>query len=165
MASRWQDPRAARGGNTVGRPTVQSLNRHRSGKSRTGKVIAGLRVEVTPAIAPMVAKRASNHGDQPWNGCSASAWMGSSTCKNGRNYKSYVECRKPKFLRLETHWKSGGIAQQPARRGQALPGRSSPGRRAQAITDAVVHTGADTMPRKLTSDGQPSRSGRAIVRR
>src|SRR6185295_13326323 len=65
--------------------------------------------------------------------------------------------------RLET---MGGLVvlQQPARRRQAFRGEAS-GRRFQAIRTSLVHTGADTEPRTLTSDSQPGRSGRAIVRR
>jgi hypothetical protein len=32
------------------------------------------------------------HGNQPWNGCSTTGDLISTTCRNGRNYKTYVEC-------------------------------------------------------------------------
>jgi hypothetical protein len=56
------------------------------------------------------------------------------------------------------------VLQQPARRRQAFR-REASDRRSQAIRTSLVHTGADIEPRNLTSDRQPSRSGRAIVRR
>jgi hypothetical protein len=36
------------------------------------------------------------YGNQPWNGCSASTgdFTLSTTCRNGRNYKTYQECRE-----------------------------------------------------------------------
>jgi hypothetical protein len=36
------------------------------------------------------------YGNQPWNGCSTSAgdFTLSTTCRNGRNYKTYQECRE-----------------------------------------------------------------------
>jgi hypothetical protein len=36
------------------------------------------------------------YGDQPWNGCSTSSgdFTLSTTCRNGRNYKTYQECRE-----------------------------------------------------------------------
>jgi hypothetical protein len=32
------------------------------------------------------------HRNQPWNGCSTTGDLISTTCRNGRNYKTYVEC-------------------------------------------------------------------------
>jgi hypothetical protein len=32
------------------------------------------------------------HGNQPWNGCSTTGDVLSTTCRNGRNYKTYFEC-------------------------------------------------------------------------
>jgi hypothetical protein len=36
------------------------------------------------------------YGNQPWNGCSVSSgdFTLSTTCRNGRNYKTYQECRE-----------------------------------------------------------------------
>jgi hypothetical protein len=36
------------------------------------------------------------YGNQPWNGCSTSSgdFTLSTTCRNGRNYKTYQECRE-----------------------------------------------------------------------
>ena len=36
------------------------------------------------------------YGNQPWNGCSVSSgdFTLSTTCRNGRNYKTYEECRE-----------------------------------------------------------------------
>jgi hypothetical protein len=52
---------------------------------------------------------------RPWVGCSASGWpMGSATCKNGRNYKSYVECTEAgHFLAwkpMEVWWYCSSLA-------------------------------------------------------
>ena len=33
------------------------------------------------------------HGNQPWNGCSTTGDIFSTTCRNVRNYKTYYECR------------------------------------------------------------------------
>lgn len=54
-------------------------------------------------------------GNQPWVGCSASGWPAySSTCKNGRNFKSYVECTETShFLAwrpMEYHWYCTSLA-------------------------------------------------------
>jgi hypothetical protein len=32
------------------------------------------------------------YGNQPWNGCSTTGDVHSTTCRNGRNYKTYIEC-------------------------------------------------------------------------
>jgi hypothetical protein len=32
------------------------------------------------------------YGNQPWNGCSTTGDVFSTTCRNGRNYKTYFEC-------------------------------------------------------------------------
>jgi hypothetical protein len=36
------------------------------------------------------------YGNQPWNGCSGSSgdFTLSTTCRNGRNFKTYQECRE-----------------------------------------------------------------------
>ena len=34
----------------------------------------------------------SRYGNQPWNGCSTTGDLISTTCRNGRNYKTYVGC-------------------------------------------------------------------------
>jgi hypothetical protein len=52
---------------------------------------------------------------RPWVGCSGSAWpMGSSTCKNGRNYKSYVECTEASYFLawkpMEVWWYCSSLA-------------------------------------------------------
>jgi hypothetical protein len=33
------------------------------------------------------------YGNQPWNGCSTTADIFSTTCRNVRNFKTYFECR------------------------------------------------------------------------
>jgi hypothetical protein len=52
---------------------------------------------------------------QPWVGCSASAWpMGSATCRNGRKYKSYVECTEASYFLawkpMEVWWYCSSLA-------------------------------------------------------
>jgi hypothetical protein len=52
---------------------------------------------------------------QPWVGCSASAWpMGSSTCRNGRKYKTYVECTEASYFLawkpMEVWWYCSSLA-------------------------------------------------------
>jgi hypothetical protein len=34
------------------------------------------------------------YGNQPWNGCSTTGDIFSATCRNGRNFKTYQECRE-----------------------------------------------------------------------
>ena len=52
----------------------------------------------------------SKYGNQPWNGCSTTGgeFNFSTTCRNGRNYKTYQECRETgMFLgarQSETWW-------------------------------------------------------------
>jgi hypothetical protein len=46
------------------------------------------------------------YGNQPWNGCSVSSgdFTLSTTCRNGRNYKTYEECRETgMFLAWRNH--------------------------------------------------------------
>jgi len=52
---------------------------------------------------------------RPWVGCSASAWpMGSGTCKNGRKYKTYVECTEASYFLawkpMEVWWYCSSLA-------------------------------------------------------
>jgi hypothetical protein len=52
---------------------------------------------------------------RPWVGCSASGWpMGSSTCKNGRKYKTYVECTEASYFLawkpMEVWWYCSSLA-------------------------------------------------------
>ena len=54
-------------------------------------------------------------GNRPWVGCSASGWPAySGTCKNARNYKTYVECTETShFLAwrpMEYHWYCTSLA-------------------------------------------------------
>ena len=54
-------------------------------------------------------------GNQPWVGCSASGWPAySGTCRNPRNYKTYVECTETShFLAwrpMEYHWYCTSLA-------------------------------------------------------
>jgi hypothetical protein len=54
-------------------------------------------------------------GNRPWIGCSASGWPAySGTCKNGRNYKTYVECTEAAYFLawkpMEVHWYCTSLA-------------------------------------------------------
>ena len=54
-------------------------------------------------------------GGRPWIGCSASSWpIGSGTCKNGRKYKTYVECAETSYLLawkpMEVWWYCSSLA-------------------------------------------------------
>src|SRR5437879_4714060 len=54
-------------------------------------------------------------GNRPWIGCSASGWPAySGTCKNGRNYKTYVECTETSYFLawkpMEVHWYCTSLA-------------------------------------------------------
>jgi hypothetical protein len=45
------------------------------------------------------------YGNQPWNGCSMSGdLILSTTCKNGRNYKTYQECRETGMFLAWKHY-------------------------------------------------------------
>ena len=54
-------------------------------------------------------------GNRPWVGCSGSGWPSySGTCRNGRNYKSYVECTEASYFLawkpMEVHWYCTSLA-------------------------------------------------------
>ena len=38
------------------------------------------------------------HGNQPWNGCSTTGDIFSTTCRNTRNYKTYFECKDARMF-------------------------------------------------------------------
>jgi hypothetical protein len=46
------------------------------------------------------------YGNQPWNGCSGSSgdFTLSTTCRNGRNYKTYQECRETGMFLAWRQW-------------------------------------------------------------
>jgi hypothetical protein len=45
------------------------------------------------------------YGNQPWNGCSTSGdFILSTTCRNGRNYKTYQECRETGMFLAWKHY-------------------------------------------------------------
>ena len=45
------------------------------------------------------------YGNQPWNGCSTSSdFILSTTCRNGRNYKTYQECRETGMFLAWKHY-------------------------------------------------------------
>lgn len=46
------------------------------------------------------------HGNRPWNGCSGSSgdFTLSTTCRNGRNFKTYQECRETGMFLAWRQW-------------------------------------------------------------
>jgi len=134
-------------------------------KPAPGSVMARIAaLEKTSSNCTDGCQTSFKYGNQPWNGCSVSSdFMLSTTCRNVQLQNLPGVQGNRHVSRLET---MGGLVvlQQPARRRQAFRGEAS-GRRFQAIRTSLVHTGADTEPRTLTSDGQPRRAGTAIVRR
>jgi hypothetical protein len=62
-----------------------------------GSVMAKLAaLEKTSSNCTDGCQTSFKYGNQPWNGCSASTgdFTLSTTCRNGRNYKTYQECRE-----------------------------------------------------------------------
>jgi dienelactone hydrolase len=62
-----------------------------------GSVMAKLAaLEKTSSNCTDGCQTSFKYGNQPWNGCSASSgdFTLSTTCRNGRNYKTYQECRE-----------------------------------------------------------------------
>jgi hypothetical protein len=51
------------------------------------------RIEKTASNCTDGCQTSFKYGNAPWNGCSGSGGGLSTTCRNGRNYKSYLECR------------------------------------------------------------------------
>jgi hypothetical protein len=54
-------------------------------------------------------------GNRPWVGCSGSGWPAySGTCRNVRNYKSYIECAETSYFLawkvMEVHWYCTSLA-------------------------------------------------------
>jgi hypothetical protein len=73
------------------------------------------RIERTTTSCDGGCQTSSPSGGRPWIGCSASAWpMGSSTCRNGRKYKTYVECTEASYFLawkpMEVWWYCSSLA-------------------------------------------------------
>ena len=87
--------------NTVSRTVSRGTSRTaRTTSAREESVLEKLRrIERSVSSCDGGCQTSFRSGNQPWVGCSASAWpMGSSTCRNGRKYKSYVECTEASYF-------------------------------------------------------------------
>jgi hypothetical protein len=65
--------------------------------SAQGSVMARIAaLEKTSSSCADGCATSSKYGNQPWNGCSVSSgdFTLSTTCRNGRNFKTYQECRE-----------------------------------------------------------------------
>ena len=69
------------------------------------------------------------YGNQPWNGCSSTGFIGdvfSPTCRNVRNFKTYVECSENGLLlgwrSNETRWYCSSLMAGGKLSGEKLPG-------------------------------------------
>jgi hypothetical protein len=89
-----QAPRVA---NTVaGRPTSPATQTSAQNPA-SGSVLARIAaLEKTSSNCTDGCQTSFKYGNQPWNGCSTSSgdFTLSTTCRNGRNYKTYQECRE-----------------------------------------------------------------------
>ena len=66
-------------------------------KPAPGSVMARIAaLEKTSSNCTDGCQTSFKYGNQPWNGCSVSSgdFTLSTTCRNGRNYKTYQECRE-----------------------------------------------------------------------
>src|SRR5882757_7866183 len=64
-------------------------------KPAPGSVMARIAaLEKTSSNCTDGCQTSFKYGNQPWNGCSGSGDLLSTTCRNGRNYKTYQECRE-----------------------------------------------------------------------
>lgn len=65
-------------------------------KPAAGSVMARIAaLEKTSSNCTDGCQTSFKYGNQPWNGCSTSGdFTLSTTCRNGRNYKTYQECRE-----------------------------------------------------------------------
>jgi hypothetical protein len=60
-----------------------------------GSVMAKLAaLEKTSSNCTDGCQTSFKYGNQPWNGCSTTGDIFSATCRNGRNFKTYQECRE-----------------------------------------------------------------------
>jgi hypothetical protein len=86
--------RPAQVANTVAsRPTQPTPQTPPPAKGSTMAKLAAL--EKTSSNCTDGCQTSFKYGNQPWNGCSTTAgeFNFSTTCRNGRNYKTYFECK------------------------------------------------------------------------
>jgi hypothetical protein len=111
QVARPQRPKAgAAGANRVAaRPTSPAPQTPSTSaqKPAPGSVMARIAaLEKTSSNCTDGCQTSSKYGNQPWNGCSGSAGSFSTTCRNGRNYKTYQECRESGMFLAWKHWES-----------------------------------------------------------
>jgi len=83
--------RPARVANTVAsRPTPPATPTPAPAKDSVMAQLAAL--EKTSGNCTDGCQTSFKYGNQPWNGCSTTDLI-STTCRNGRNYKTYFECK------------------------------------------------------------------------
>ena len=135
-------------------------------KPATGSVMARIAaLEKTSSNCTDGCQTSFKYGNQPWNGCSVSQGIlpYRQRAETDATTKPTRSAGRPECFWPGDNGRSGGIAAACTPR-QAFRGEAS-GRRTQAIRKSLVHTGADIMHRKPTSDSQPSQSGGAVARR
>jgi len=88
-------------------PAAQTATQTGAGTAAPGSVMARIKeLERTSSNCADGCQTSFKYGNQPWNGCSASggAFTLSTTCRNVRNFKTYVECTQTGvFLAWRTH--------------------------------------------------------------
>jgi hypothetical protein len=76
-------------------------------KPAPGSVMARIAaLEKTSSNCTDGCQTSFKYGNQPWNGCSGSSgdFTLSTTCRNGRNYKTYQECRETGMFLAWKHY-------------------------------------------------------------
>ncbi|WKA26095.1 hypothetical protein [Bradyrhizobium roseum] len=75
-------------------------------KPAPGSVLARIALlEKTSSNCTDGCQTSFKYGNQPWNGCSTSGdFILSTTCRNGRNYKTYQECRETGMFLAWKHY-------------------------------------------------------------
>ena len=103
--------------NTVSRTVSRGTSRTaRPTSAREESVLEKLRrIERSVSSCDGGCQTSFRSGNKPWIGCSASGWpMYSGTCKNGRKYKTYVECTEASYFLawkpMEVHWYCTSLA-------------------------------------------------------
>src|SRR5262249_48299841 len=78
-------------------PAAQTATQTGAGTAAPGSVMARIKeLERTSSNCTDGCQTSFKYGNQPWNGCSGSGgeFQFSTTCRNVRNFKTYLECRE-----------------------------------------------------------------------
>src|SRR5262249_34446304 len=88
----------------VSRPTSPTAQKPAPAKDSVMAKLAAL--EKTSSNCTDGCQTSFKYGNQPWNGCSVSSgdFTLSTTCRNGRNYKTYQECRETGMFLAWRQW-------------------------------------------------------------